>query len=328
MQTRRDHFAQLFTGGGGLLGLAGLAGVLAGCGQTGSSNAGATGATSGGTKKEFVVAPPLVSLGQLVNTIKKAEPMASFLAKETGLPVRAFAPGDYSGSIIGLREGSLDFAFLPAVLFLRAQSDSGAQPLFRTLRPGIDDKPTASFTSIIAVREDSGIGTLNAVKGKHVVATDVSDAAGWVLPAAHLKKNGIDPSKDVKVEYRKDGPDALIQVLKKKADVAFAAKNDLGDPPVLKADPDAPKVLKVLATIEGAPLEVLAYRKGLDRKVVEQFKVAFQKLGDGKQATVPGKDGKPEPILGQWGIVGLVEAKDADFAALREAAKAIGIKIK
>ncbi|HEV2121323.1 MAG TPA: PhnD/SsuA/transferrin family substrate-binding protein, partial [Chloroflexota bacterium] len=214
MRTRRDYFAQLLTGGGGLLGLSGLAGLLAGCGQTGSGTTNAVdGASGGGTKKEFVVAPPLTSLGDLVKTINRAQPMADFLAKDTGLPVRAFAPGDYAGTIIGLRDGSIDFGFLPAVLFLRAQSDSGAQPLFRTLRLGVDDKPTAAFTSVIAVRNDSGIGTLDAVKGKHVAATDVSDAAGWVFPAAQLKKNGIDPSREIKVEYRKDGPDALIQVL-------------------------------------------------------------------------------------------------------------------
>lgn len=331
--TRRLLLGQTLVSGAGLLGLLGAAVGLAGCTQ--QSGAGGTVSTTSGTakaapdaKRGFVVAPPLALLGNLVDTIKKAEPMAAFLARETGLPVNAYAPGDYAGSIIGLRDGSLDFAFLPAVLFLRAQSDSGAQPLFRTLRPGVDNKPTPSFTSVIVARTDSGIDSLSAVKGKHIVAIDVSDAAGWVLPAAYVKKNGIDPAKDIQVEYRKDGPDALTQVLNKKADVAFVAKNDLQDPKVLKADADAAKDLKVLASIENAPLDVLAVRKGLDAKALENFRTAFRVLGDGQKATVKTKDGKEEPILAQWGITGLTEARDADFTALREAAKSVGIKIK
>ncbi|HEV2125107.1 MAG TPA: PhnD/SsuA/transferrin family substrate-binding protein, partial [Chloroflexota bacterium] len=236
-------------------------------------------------------------------------------------------PGDYSGTMLGLKDGSIDFGFLPAILFLRAQDDSGALPLFKTVRPGVDNKPVPAFTSVIAVRADSGINSVSDLKGKHIVAIDVSDAAGWVLPAAHVNKNGVDPSRDAKVEYRKDGPDALLQVLNKKADVAFAAKNDLQDAAVLKADPEAAKTLKILATIENAPLEVVAARRGLDAKVVDTFRGAFRALGDPQKGTFT-KDGKTQPILGQWGISGLVEAKDGDFAALREAGKAIGIRLK
>ena len=63
--------------------------------------------------------------------------------------------------------------------------------------------------------------------------------------------------------------------------------------------------------MDNAPLEVVA-AQGLDGKVLEQFRTAFKGLGDASRAT---RDGKTEPILAQWGIVGLVEARDADFGA-------------
>ena len=46
-------------------------------------------------------------------------------------------------------------------------------------------------------------------------------------------------------------------------------------PDVLKADPDAARTLKVLATVDNAPLEVVAARKGLDARVVDRFRTAF-----------------------------------------------------
>ena len=129
------------------------------------------------------------------------------------------------------------------------------------------------------------------------------------------------------VEYRKDGPDALVQVLNKKSDAAFAAKHDLSDPVVAKVDPSAAQTLKLLTTIENAPLEVVVARKGLDAKVLAKFKVAFQGLGDPQKATFT-SNGKTQPILAQWGVSSLAETKDGDYAALREAAKAIGVKLK
>ncbi len=286
---------------------------------------GATGGPARATK-EYVVAPPQSAYGQLEADLSRGKPLADFLAQQTGLAVKSYPPGDYARALVGLTDGTLDFAFLPAVLYLRARDD-GAVPLARTLRAGADGKPVPAFTSIIAVRADSGITGVAALKGKRIAAIDATDAAGWVLPAAHLKKNGLDPFRDVTVEYRKDGPDALVQVLSKKADAAFAARNGLSDPAVLKVDPEAARTLALLATIDGAPLEVVAARKGLDAKVLDKFKAAFLALADPQKGSfVAG--GKSQSILGQWGISGLAETKDSDYTALREAAKSIGVKLK
>lgn len=309
-------------------GIGPLALVLAACGQGGGTASGGGGTA---TKSEYVVAPLLGNLNALVTSINRGQAMTDFLQKETSLGVKAFAPGDYNGTQIGLRDGTIDFAFLPALLFLRAQDDSGAQPLFRTIRPGVNKAPTPAFSGIIAVRADSGINTVSDLRGKNVFAGDPSDAASWVLPAAHLKKNGVDPTKDTKVQYRNSGADALVQLLGKKSDAAsfaaFASRQDLEHADVIKADADAAKTLKILATVENAPLDVIAARKGIDTKVVDKFRAAFKNLGDTSKATFT-KDGKTEPILAQWGISGLAEAKDTDFAALREAAKTIGVRLK
>ena len=295
--------------------------VLAACGQAG----GGSGAPA--TKSEYVVAPLLGELNALVTSTNRGAVMTDFLKKETGLGVKTFAPGDYAGTLIGLRDGTIDFAFLPAALYLRAQDEAGAQPLYRTLRPGSGKMPTPSFTSIIAVRADSGIASVKDLAGKMIAVSDPTDATGWVAPGGYLKKNGVDPNKDARIQYRNSGADALVQLLTKKTDAAFAAKHDLENADVLKADADAAKNAKILATVENVPLEVIAARRGLDARVVDKFKAAFKNLGDAPKATVT-KDGKTEPILAQWGISGLTEAKDADFAALREAAKSIGLKLK
>ena len=294
--------------------------ALAACGQAASSGGPAT-------KSEYVVAPLLAELNNLVTSINRGAVMAEFLKKETGVNVKTFAPGDYAGTQIGLRDGTIDFAFLPASLFLKAQDESGAQALYRTVRPAANKALAPGFTSIIAVRSDSGIASLRDLAGKLIGAGDPSDATTWVAPGGHLKKNGVDPNKDARVQFRNSGADALVQLLGKKVDAAFAARHDLEHADVLKADADAAKTLKVLATVDNVPLEVVAARKGLDSKVLDKFRAAFKSLGDTSKATYT-KDGKSEAILAQWGITGLVEAKDADFAALREAGKAIGMKLK
>ena len=304
-----------------VIGIVPSAAALAACGQ-------AVGGSGGpATKSEYVVAPLLGDLNALVTSINRGAVMAEFLKKETGVNVKTFAPGDYAGTQIGLRDGTIDFAFLPAALFLKAQDESGAQALYRTTRPAANNAPAPGFSSIIAVRADSGISTLKDLAGKLIGAGDPSDAARWVAPAGHLKKNGVDPNKDARVQFRNSGADALVRLLTKNADAAFAARHDLEHADVIKADADAVKNTKILATVDNVPLEVVAVRRGVDAKVVDKFKTAFKSLGDTAKATYT-KDGKTEPILAQWGITGLTETKDADFAALREAAKSIGLKLK
>ena len=295
---------------------------LAACGQPATSGGGGA-----ATKSEYVVAPLLGELNALVTSINRGTVMSDFLKKETGLGVKTFAPGDYAGTLIGLRDGSIDFAFLPSALFLRAQDEAGAQALYKTVRPGANKMPVPGFTSIIAVRADSGIAALKELAGKMIAVSDPTDATGWVMPGGHLKKNGVDPNKDARIQFRNSGADALVQLLTKKTDAAFAAKHDLEHADVLKADADAAKNAKILATVDNVPLEVVAVRKGVDAKVVDKFKTAFKNLGDTSKATYT-KDGKSEAILAQWGISGLVETKDTDFAPLREAAKSIGLKLK
>jgi len=297
--------------------------ALAACGQAGSSGS----AGGSATKSEYVVAPLLGTTAQLATMISRSEPMAGFLKTQTGLGVKAFAPSDYTGTIIGLRDGTIDFAFLPAILFLRAQDEAGARALYRTVRPGPGKAPVPAFSGIIAARADSGINGVTDLRGKKIGAGDPSDAAAWVLPGGHLKKAGVDPNKDATVQFRNSGADALVQVLGKRLDAAFAARHDLEHADVLKADADAAKTLKILATIENAPLEVVTVRGGVDAKVVDKFRAAFKNLGDAQTATFT-RGGKTSSILGQWDVAGLVEAKDADFAALREAGKSIGFKLK
>lgn len=304
-----------------LIGVVPPALALVACGHA------AGGGSGPATKGEYVVAPLLAELNNLVTSINRGAVMADYLKKEAGVNVKTFAPGDYAGTQIGLRDGTIDFAFLPAALFLRAQDESGAQALFRTVRPGVNKAPAPGFTSIIAVRADSGIATLKDLAGKLIGAGDPSDAPTWVAPGGHLAKNGVDPNKAARVQFRNSGADALVQLLGKRVEAAFATRQDLEHADVLRADADAAKTLKVLATVDNVPLEVIAARKGLDAKVVDKFRAAFKSLGDTSKATYT-KDGKTEPVLAQWGISGLVEAKDADFAALREAAKAIGMKLK
>ena len=295
--------------------------ALAACGQAVGGSGGAA------TKSEYVVAPLLAELNNLVASINRGTVMSEFLKKETGLAVKTFAPGDYAGTQIGLRDGTIDFAFLPAALFLKAQDESGAQALYRTVRPAANKAPAPGFSSIIAVRADSGINSLRDIAGKLIGAGDPSDATTWVMPGGHLKKNGVDPNKDARVQFRNSGADALVQLLGKKVEAAFAAKHDLEHADVVKADAEAAKTVKVLATVDNVPLEVIVARRGIDSKVVDKFRAAFKNLGDTSKATYT-KDGKSEAILAQWGITGLAEAKDADFAALREAGKAIGMKLK
>lgn len=304
--------------------LGGAAALVAVCGPGPAARERAAGPSR--QQDQVVVGVLTESFDRLAATQQKAAPMGELLAKEMGLKVKAFVPTDPGYTIVGLREGSLDAAFMRAVLYLRAKEDSGAQIAFRVLRP-VDGTPQSTLTSVIIVRADSGLKSVAELKGKKILATDPSDSAAWVFPAAHLKKAGIDPNRDVQVTIRANGEEALVWLLQQKGDAAFAAAHDLKAASVLRQDPDAAKTLSVIATIPGAPLEVVAFRKGISGQIADKLKNALRALANPQKGTFTDKDGKQQSILGQWGIASLQDAKDSDLAALLEAAKLAGIPV-
>ncbi|WP_112310440.1 phosphate/phosphite/phosphonate ABC transporter substrate-binding protein [Pseudogemmobacter bohemicus] len=119
--------------------------------------------------------------------------ITDWLSAELGMPVRGFVTSDHAAAVEALRNGDADISFLGALPYVLANEYAGAVAILQEVYFG---KP--SYTSRIFVRRDSGITTLDQLRGKKIAFADPISESGYFYPLdlfaeAGLIKRGGDP---------------------------------------------------------------------------------------------------------------------------------------
>jgi phosphonate transport system substrate-binding protein len=169
-----------------------------------------------------------------------------------------------------------------------------------------------SYTSRFYVRKDSGLKTLEALRGKTIAFVDPGSTSGYVYPMVMLMKKGLVTNRDPKTFF-KDAmfagthEAALLALLNGSVDVV--ASFDLAPQQYLKEKERIDRITHVAET-DPIPEAGMCVREGLDpalvRKIVESL-MAFN---------------APEyrPLLKDfYGIDGFAPANDSDYNPVREA---------
>ena len=112
------------------------------------------------------------------------ECLRAYTEEALGVPTRLFAPADYNGVIQGLLGGSLDMAWLGAssyaAIYLE-DADSVEPVLVKTNLDG-----SFSYHSIGFARKDSGITSLEDMKGKVFGFGDPNSTSGYLIPSVEI----------------------------------------------------------------------------------------------------------------------------------------------
>jgi phosphonate transport system substrate-binding protein len=108
--------------------------------------------------------------------------------KVRGVQIKTTVAQDYQALVEATRSGKLDFAWLSPVSYVQAHDQAKAQVLLKSVRNG-----GPYYWSAFVVRKDSGIKTLNDMRGKTIAWIDPNSAAGYTFPRATLVAKGINP---------------------------------------------------------------------------------------------------------------------------------------
>ncbi len=125
---------------------------------------------------------------------QKRQLLADYLQEQLGLSVNIEIPQDYETAIDLIAEGKVQMAYLGPFSYVKArQRNSQLEPLVAYI-----DKRTGRpwYTSAIVVNTQSGIKTLEDLKGKRVGFVNQSSTSGYLVPVAYLKSQNIDPEQD------------------------------------------------------------------------------------------------------------------------------------
>lgn len=105
-----------------------------------------------------------------------------------GVPTKIFAPADYNGCIEGLLGGNVDMSWLGASAYAKVYlSDPDAiQPVLVK----INTDGSYGYYSVGFARKDSGITSLEDMKGKEFAFGDPNSTSGYLIPSIEIPKAG------------------------------------------------------------------------------------------------------------------------------------------
>src|SRR5262249_19613157 len=114
------------------------------------------------------------------------EAFGAALGKLVGMPVRVTVASDYAAVIEALRNKTADLAFVHPVGYVLANREAKAQIIAKDRWHG-----NTSYTARIWVRKDSGLKTLEELRGKTIAFVDPASSSGYVYPMVMLIQRGL-----------------------------------------------------------------------------------------------------------------------------------------
>mgnify|MGYP000909326937 FL=1 len=223
-------------------------------------------------KEEKVIKMGFVPLKNSEKLVEDLKPISDYLSERLGVKVEAFTASNYIGVVEGLGSGSVDFGIIPPFSSLLAQKQSNAKPILTS--KGKTGKP--GYTAELYVRKDSGIKSLQDVKGKKVAFVDPSSSSGYIYPGAMLVEAGLNLDKDISYQFS-GGHDKSLQLLLNK-DVDVIATFDGVEDRYAKDFPQAKTDIQKLATSDMIPGVMVTTSSKMDKELQEKLEKALRDI--------------------------------------------------
>ena len=278
------------------------------------SVSGAAVATAAEPPKQLVMA--ITPSNIPTELFKGGEVFAAELAKKVGIPIKVYMPTDYLGVVEALRNRTADMAFVHPAGYVFANREAKAQIVAVDVWHG-----KTSYTSRFYVRKDSGISSLEGLRGKTIAFVDPGSTSGYVYPMVTLIKKGLVTNRDPKTFFKEamfagTHEAALLALLNGSVDAV--ASFDLAPQQYLKEKEKVERISYVAET-EPIPEAGMCVREGLDPSLVKKITESLMAFN------------APEyrPVLKDfYGIDGFAPAKDSDYNPVREAIDLLGWRPK
>lgn len=237
--------------------------------------------------------------GNAVLMVRKWQPLADYLEKELGMPVEVVFRSSYQEIITALTNKEIDVCLTGALVYVLAREEADIRPLVRRKIAG-----TSFYYSLVVVRKDSGINTIQDLQDRSFAFTDRESTTGYLLPVAMMRQNGIgDPEHYFsEVIYTGNHDSALLAVLTRSVDgAAMSSTRWLPENPRVKE-------LKMIWKSDLIFLGPFSVRGGLEEKLAERIKTAFLKIG-----SIP----ETQDLSDHIQVDGFEEASDSDYDSIR-----------
>jgi phosphonate transport system substrate-binding protein len=141
--------------------------------------------------------------------------LSQALSQKLGCPVKLYVTQNYTAEVEAMRAKKLDMGEFGPLGYIFAHKLANAQPVavFGTA----DGKPD-TYTAALWVPVSSSIQTLADLKGHTIAFSDPGSTSGNLLPRAALQAAGINPDKDVTIQFAGSHTASLLALVNGKVD--------------------------------------------------------------------------------------------------------------
>jgi phosphonate transport system substrate-binding protein len=286
--------------------------TLIGCSESKTEN-------NPATNTQTAEARPAITIGliperNIFKQLDRYEPLADYLSKRIGADIKLKVLTRYGNIIDNFVSAGLDGAFFGSFTYALAHVKLGVEPI---ARPETVDG-ISTYYGLIMVRKDGGIKTAQDMKGKIFAFVDRATTAGYLLPLAYFKENGIDDYRTFLRETYFAGTHeaAIYDLLNKKADICAA--KDTVFTRLAARDPRLTKELVLLATSPDVPENGLALRNNFDGAIRNELKKALLSMD---------KDPEGIDVLKKFGARKFIETTNDSYASVYKYVKKIGLNL-
>lgn len=266
-----------------------------------------------GTEKNPIVMS-FVPSGDTQNIIASGDTLAKMVSEKTGLVVKSNVGTDFSAVREAMCAGKAQIGWLNTFNYVLANEQCGVDAGMVTSRFG-----SSSYAGQIIVRADSGITTIEDLKGKVMCWVDPASTSGYIIPRIMLAANGLDPDKDFSQTVEAGSHNNVVtQVYNGDCD-AGATFSDARTG-IEKEFPDVLEKVVVLATTTDIPNDSVSFVKDFPADMRDKIVNALLDIS----ASEEGKDA----LNTLYNIESLVKADDTFYDQFRADLSRAGINVE
>ena len=226
-------------------------------------------------------------------------PLQNYLARQLGRDVKLVVPNSYVETVDGLGDGSIDFALLGAVTYVRARAKLGVIPL-------IQRTSDQQFHAVFIAGSSTNIHSLRDLKGKKFAFGDVNSTSGHVIPYLEMKRAGLNVGTDLETRYS-GGHSVTAKLVESGVVDAGALDESVFNSMISGGKLDRTKV-RVFYTSRPFVDYCWAARKGVPDADRQRFIEAFLDL----------REGRDNDVLKIVRGTKFIKATDDEYASIRQ----------
>ena len=266
-----------------------------------------------GTEKNPIVMS-FVPSGDTQEIIASGDKLAEMINAKTDLVIEANVGTDFAAVREAMGAGKAHIGWLNTFNYVLANEKYGVDVGLVTVRYGSN-----SYKGQIIVRADSGIESLDDLKGKVMCWVDPNSTSGYIIPRIMLKANGIDPDADfAKTVEAGSHNNVVSQVYNGDCDAGATYADARSS--IEEDFADVKEVVIVLATTTDIPNDSVSFTKDFPEDLRNQIVNALVEISESEEGQ--------EALNNLYSIAALEKADDAFYDGFRADLSKAGMDIE